>query len=181
MGTPIGSKGHTSPLTGTEKIPLSPDGYATAQEVADLGTGGGGYPITFDDGTTTYNLYIPGPSVLYAEVEDDVTHAASQWQGIAATNAALSSINTDDGAGHFGAVAVSSTGASSEVTMAADGHTYFRAQGADGSVQFNDSGGGIHLQQTGGISIPDDLPTSDPGVFGQVWDNGDGVLRRSHG
>lgn len=41
MGTPIAAKNHTSPLTGSEKVPLSPDGYATTDEIAALGTGGG--------------------------------------------------------------------------------------------------------------------------------------------
>ena len=36
MGTPIAGKPHTSPLVGTEKVPLSPDGYATTQEIANL-------------------------------------------------------------------------------------------------------------------------------------------------
>lgn len=40
-GTPISSKPHTPP-SGSEKVPLSPDGYATTQEIADLGGGGGG-------------------------------------------------------------------------------------------------------------------------------------------
>lgn len=50
MGTPIAGKTHTTPLVGTEKVALSPDGWATTQEVAALGGGGGGgLPITETD------------------------------------------------------------------------------------------------------------------------------------
>ena len=56
MGTPIAGKSHTTPLVGTEKLPLSPDGYATTQEVADLG------PTVAADSILGNNTGSPAPA-----------------------------------------------------------------------------------------------------------------------
>lgn len=67
MGTPIRGKTHTVPLAGTEAVPLSPDGYATLQEIVNLGF-------------TVYNVK------TYGAVADGVTDDRNAIQ--AAINAA---------------------------------------------------------------------------------------------
>lgn len=84
--TEIRGKPHTSPLDGTEAVPLSPDGYATTQEIADLAAGSAGspvvraFPFAFDtpDLLTGAALYTPtvGDVLLEAWVQIDTS-----WDG----------------------------------------------------------------------------------------------------
>lgn len=84
--TEIRGKPHTSPLDGTEAVPLSPDGYATTQEIADLAASGAGspivrkFPFAFDtpDLNTGAIIYTPTPGDVILDAWVDVDEA---WDG----------------------------------------------------------------------------------------------------
>lgn len=139
MGTPIGGKGHTSPLVGTEKVPLSPDGYATTQEVADLATGGGGLTtvIANDEDVT-----IPGTGGIFVVLYTAIT--ATRSVTLPAASSPATQIIVRDVSGQASAAA----------------QVFFDTVGADtlqGSVGHLDNPNGQLEVTNDGVSAWDDL------------------------
>lgn len=70
MGTEIDGKVHRA-AAPSDKIPLSPDGFTTAQEVADLGTGGGQTLVIANDEDIAVAANPGETLVLYTAITDN--------------------------------------------------------------------------------------------------------------
>lgn len=171
MGTPIAGKGHTSPLTGNEKIPLSPDGFATTKEVADLGTGGGGLTTL----TLTYN----GRPPFDVQAVTPLGYNPAVGGMVAFIASSLPILGTDFGP-FFIVATVNSSGVITSALFSSPA-TISAFDGAANSAPFVFDGQPVQLAGGAGGVIVGDFPNTDPHVFNQLWDNGDGIVRVSHG